>query len=163
MFYFILFCFIYSGEVVKQSSSPVWCIFNWFFIDCVLLGENLVPEPQGQGEEVDQEEAGPVWRQRRLCAQWPRFGEPSAGAGLRQPLGHARLSVPPSSGNEHLAIYQEYTASDCDSVRHSTVWSVQHNRALLRHAVRTLDGQPEDLSSWSTKLWIKDFIYRFIF
>ncbi len=33
------------------------------------LGENLVSEPQSQGEETDQEEAGSVGRQRGIRAQ----------------------------------------------------------------------------------------------
>ncbi len=96
-----------------------WGIFIYFPFLCALSGENLVSEPQSQREETDQEEAGSVWRQRGVRAQRPGFGEPSAGAGVSQSHRHPRLSVP-SSGNEHLAIYQEYTASDCDSVKQLT-------------------------------------------
>ena len=92
----------------------------------VSSGENLVPEPPSQGEEADQEEAGSVRRQRGVGAQRPGLGQPSAGAGLSQPHRHPRLSVPPS-GNEHLALHQEYTASDCESVRPSRLGSIQPN------------------------------------
>ncbi|CAG14462.1 unnamed protein product, partial [Tetraodon nigroviridis] len=74
--------------------------------------EDLVPESQSQRAEADQEEAGPVRRQRRFGAQRPGLGQPSARARLAQPHGRARSPVPPP-GHEPPPIHQEYTASDC--------------------------------------------------
>ena len=112
-----------NAQVVGVNPCTYICIKCPFVL--VSPGENLVPEPQSQGEEADQEEAGSVWRQRRFCAQRPGISEPSAGAGLSQPLRHPRLSVP-SPGNEHLAIYQEYTAGDSDSVKQLTCGRPDH-------------------------------------
>lgn len=114
---FKTFTFIMSKNLFASLWWTFWAGFHGFhYLNyCILSGENLVSEPEGEGEEVDQEEDGSVWWEQRLRAQWSGVSQSPAGPGVPESHRHARIYVPPS-GNEHLAIYQEYTAGDCDPV-----------------------------------------------
>ena len=76
----------------------------------VFAGENLVSESQSQRKEINQEEDGPVVRQRGLGAQRPRLRQPPDGPRVPQPHRDPRLSLS-TTGYEHLAPHQEYTTT----------------------------------------------------